>query len=127
MTGDAEPPAQQALVASGLTLSAHVLKLPHHGSSRQDERFFQQSAATLAIASVGERNDYGHPAAKTVSLANKCGMKVLRTDQTALLQSAATPEACGSSPNVLRVPDPHTRFQALRAPCRSPVPRVVRQ
>lgn len=82
MTGDAEPPAQQALVASGVDLSAHVLKLPHHGSSRQDERFFQQSAATLAIASVGERNDYGHPAAKTVSLANKCGMKVLRTDQT---------------------------------------------
>lgn len=82
LSGDAEPPAQQAVVASQSDLSAHVLKLPHHGSARQDQRFFQQSKATVAVASVGARNDYGHPAAKTVSLANKCGMKVLRTDQT---------------------------------------------
>lgn len=82
--GDAEPAAQAEALRSaeqlGIDLKAQVLKLPHHGSSRQDERLFRASEALLAVASAGVNNDYGHPARKTLDLAARLGMLVRRTD-----------------------------------------------
>lgn len=81
LAGDAEPAAQQAVVARGWQPGAQVLKMGHHGSSRQDERFWCQSGASAAVSSAGLRNDYGHPAAAALALAARCGMQVFRTDQ----------------------------------------------
>ncbi|MET0694862.1 MAG: ComEC/Rec2 family competence protein [Propionibacteriaceae bacterium] len=80
LTGDVEPPGQQAILASGADLQAEVLKLPHHGSGRQDPGFFAATGARVAIASAGVDNDYGHPAPRTVQLAQSLGMTVFRTD-----------------------------------------------
>lgn len=84
LAGDAEPPAQQVALRSseqhGVALAAHVLKLPHHGSSRQEPRFFAASGAALAIASAGEGNPYGHPSVSALTLAREYGMQVARTD-----------------------------------------------
>ncbi len=81
LTGDVEPPGQQAILATGADLRADVLKIPHHGSAQQDPAFFAATHARLAIASAGVDNDYGHPAPRTVQLARSTGMTVLRTDQ----------------------------------------------
>jgi competence protein ComEC len=81
LTGDVEPPGQQAILATGADLRADVLKIPHHGSAQQDPAFFAAPHARLAIASAGVDNDYGHPAPRTVQLARSNGMTVLRTDQ----------------------------------------------
>ena len=81
LTGDLEPPGQAALLARGADLRADVLKIPHHGSARQDPAFFAATGARLAIASAGQDNDYGHPAPRTVQLARSLGMTVLRTDE----------------------------------------------
>jgi competence protein ComEC len=81
LTGDVEPPGQQAILATGADLRADVLKIPHHGSAQQDPMFFAATHARLAIASAGVDNDYGHPAPRTVQLARSTGMTVLRTDQ----------------------------------------------
>ncbi len=81
LTGDVEPPGQAAIIASGADLHADVLKVPHHGSARQDPAFFAATAAEVAIASAGLNNDYGHPAPRTVQLINSLGMTLLRTDQ----------------------------------------------
>ncbi|HKH54919.1 MAG TPA: ComEC/Rec2 family competence protein [Propionibacteriaceae bacterium] len=80
LTGDVEPPGQQAIVASGVDLRADVLKIPHHGSARQDADFLAATDARVAIASVGLGNGYGHPAPRTVSLVRSLGMTLLRTD-----------------------------------------------
>lgn len=80
LTGDVEPPGQAALLAAGTDLHADVLKIPHHGSARQDPDFIAASHARVAIASVGLHNDYGHPAPSTVALARSLGMTLLRTD-----------------------------------------------
>jgi competence protein ComEC len=80
LTGDVEPPGQEAILADGADLHADVLKIPHHGSARQDEAFFAATHARIAIASAGQHNDYGHPAPRTVALARSLGMTVLRTD-----------------------------------------------
>jgi competence protein ComEC len=81
LTGDVEPDGQAAMLARGVDLHADVLKVPHHGSARQDPAFFAATGAKLAIASAGRDNDYGHPAPRTVQLATSYGMTVLRTDQ----------------------------------------------
>jgi competence protein ComEC len=80
LTGDVEPPGQEALVANGGDLHADVLKLPHHGSAQQDPAFIAGSHARVAVASAGLNNDYGHPAARTVRLVQSLGMTLLRTD-----------------------------------------------
>ena len=81
LTGDVEPPGQQAILGTGADLHADVLKIPHHGSAQQDPAFFAATHARLAIASAGVDNDYGHPAPRTVQLVRSLGMTVLRTDQ----------------------------------------------
>jgi len=81
LTGDVEPPGQRALLSAGTDLRAQVLKVPHHGSARQERAFFAATGATVAVTSSGVDNDYGHPAAGTLQLARSLGMTVLRTDQ----------------------------------------------
>jgi competence protein ComEC len=81
LTGDVEPPGQQAIVNSGADLHADVLKIPHHGSAQQDPAFIAATHARLAIASAGVDNDYGHPAPRTVQLVQSLGMTMLSTDQ----------------------------------------------
>jgi competence protein ComEC len=80
LTGDVEPPGQQAILGSGADLRADVLKIPHHGSARQEPAFLAATHARLAIASAGVHNDYGHPAPRTVQLVRSLGMTLLRTD-----------------------------------------------
>lgn len=85
LPGDLEPDGQRAALrtaeALGLSLEAHVFKLPHHGSARQEKRFAQATSASVAIASSGKDNSYGHPAASALALADSLGMRVFRTDQ----------------------------------------------
>ncbi len=84
LPGDAEPDGQRRARseadALGLGLRAEVLKLPHHGSSRQDRDFLAQTGARLAVVSAGEGNAYGHPAPGALALVQELGMVVARTD-----------------------------------------------
>lgn len=95
LTGDVEPPGQRALLAAGLDLRASVLKVPHHGSARQEPAFFAATGARLAVASAGRDNDYGHPAARTVQLARSLGMTVLSTDRAGGVAVTGTDAALG--------------------------------
>jgi len=78
--GDAEPDAQQDVLDSGADLHADILKVPHHGSSRQDVDFLRATGARIAITSSGLHNPYGHPAPSTVRRLELFGMTVVRTD-----------------------------------------------
>lgn len=80
-TGDIEESGQRAVLASGASLACDVLKVAHHGSSRQDPAFLAATGAKVALISVGERNDYGHPAPRTLKALLALGMLILRTDQ----------------------------------------------
>lgn len=81
LTGDMEPEAQQRTGAMTGDLAVDVLKVPHHGSRYQDSAFLSGLGARLALISVGEDNDYGHPAAETVDLLRAAGMQVRRSDE----------------------------------------------
>ncbi len=57
-----------------------MLKVPHHGSRHQDLDWLTSLGARLALVSVGEDNDYGHPAPELLAALTAAGMRVWRTD-----------------------------------------------
>ena len=81
LTGDVEPPAQQALLSRvGALPRVDVLKVPHHGSAYQDPDLLREAHPRIALISVGADNDYGHPAPRTVRALRRSGALVGRTD-----------------------------------------------
>lgn len=80
LTGDVEPSAQAALARDLAGLRVDVLKVPHHGSRHQDLDWLTSLGARVALVSVGEDNDYGHPAAAVLAALGAAGAQVWRTD-----------------------------------------------
>ena len=80
LTGDVEPPGQQALARMLPGLRVDVLKIPHHGSRYQDVDWLLSLGARVTVTSVGEDNDYGHPADSTLEPFHAAGASVVRTD-----------------------------------------------
>ncbi len=80
LTGDLGAEAERGILASGVDLSADVLKVPHHGSADADPDFLAASGARVALVSVGADNTYGHPTARLLDLLARDGMRVHRTD-----------------------------------------------
>lgn len=79
--GDAEAQAEEDIAANGLTLSADVLKVGHHGSSTSTSNAFLQAVSPAwAVISCGEGNSYGHPHEETLKKLEDTGVSVLRTD-----------------------------------------------
>ena len=80
-TGDIEDDGQRALVASGADLHADVLKIPHHGSATLRPDFMTAVRARIVLVGVGVDNDFGHPTAFALQLAERSGaVLILRTD-----------------------------------------------
>ncbi len=84
--GDLGEPGQQRLLRHSwpqlwvLREKPLVLKVAHHGSKDQSEQLHELIQPDVAIFSVGQGNDYGHPSPKTLSLVYGLGAKVLRSD-----------------------------------------------
>ena len=85
LPGDIEPAAQAAVMAENPSPQAQVAKVPHHGSRYQDPGFARWTGASLTFISVGEGNDYGHPAMSTIANWQAAGATVARTDQQGAL------------------------------------------
>lgn len=80
-TGDAEREAEQAVINSGVDLSATVLKVGHHGSDTSTSYLFLRNIAPLyAVISVGDGNSYGHPTGDTLSRLRDAEVTTFRTD-----------------------------------------------
>ncbi len=61
-TGDAEKPAEEAVLASGVSLAADFLKVGHHGSDTSTSAAFLAAVKPqYAAISCGVDNEYGHP------------------------------------------------------------------
>jgi competence protein ComEC len=79
--GDLEGDAQRELLSRGVDLRADVLKVPHHGSRKQDPDFLDAVHAKVALTPVGAGNPYGHPAAATLQRLEDDGARVYRSDR----------------------------------------------
>lgn len=82
ITGDAEERVYAVLNSRNLLGRIDVLKVPHHGS--RDGIGSAELALmrpVLSVVSLGEGNEFGHPAPSTVSALEGIGSRVIRTDQ----------------------------------------------
>jgi competence protein ComEC len=80
LTGDVEP-SGQAVLAREAVGPVDVLKVPHHGSRHQDVGWLASLRPRVALVSVGEDNDYGHPAPAVLDTLSDGGALVRRTDR----------------------------------------------
>jgi competence protein ComEC len=80
LMGDAEKEEEMSLLASGVDLSATVLKIGHHGSdTSSSEAFLQAVKPKYAVISVGEDSNNLPKAAVSKRLSDN-GITVYRTD-----------------------------------------------
>jgi competence protein ComEC len=86
--GDLEADGEAAVLArrqAELRLASPeflVLKAGHHGSrTSSTPEFLDTIGADVALVSVGAKNRYGHPAARTLQALEKRRVRVLRTDR----------------------------------------------
>ncbi len=77
---DAEQPSQEEMLEAASPILADVLKVPHHGGDTSVAAFLQAVAARVAVVSVGQPNDYGHPVPEVLRTIREAGSTVLRTD-----------------------------------------------
>lgn len=80
MTGDIERAAEQSMIAAGSELRSDVVKVPHHGSrTSSTDEFVNAVGADIAVISVGQRSQFGHPRPEVVDRWRAAGAKVLTT------------------------------------------------
>lgn len=80
-TGDLESEAEKRLLRQERLSRTDVLKVGHHGSKTSTtEAFIAAVRPTLAVASAGAHNYYGHPSVLVIERLEHAGARVFRTD-----------------------------------------------
>jgi len=81
-TGDSEMLIENELLSSNDNLSAHILKVGHHGSKTSTSKeFLKKVAPKYAVISCGIGNDYGHPDKQVLNSLKLQGIECYRTDK----------------------------------------------
>jgi competence protein ComEC len=96
--GDLETERQEQLAerfrSGGDTLGGPVdlVKVAHHGSSRQSSALYASCGALIGLIGVGRGNDYGHPSPAALGMLAGHGVRVLRTDTAGDLAVERSPD-----------------------------------
>ncbi|WP_461207657.1 ComEC/Rec2 family competence protein [Clostridium sp. DL1XJH146] len=89
-TGDAEKESEDQILENNFYINSDVLKLGHHGSTTSTtDEFLMKVDPKIAIITVGEDNDYGHPHKEIIDKLEKENIQIFRTDKdgTIVLES----------------------------------------
>ena len=88
LPGDIEKKVENELVAEHAPLAANFLKVPHHGSKTSStDAFVGAVGPRVAVVSVGEGNQFGHPVDSVVERYARAGVRFLRTDRDGAVTS----------------------------------------
>lgn len=83
LTGDLEEPGELAVVESGMTKPADIVKAGHHGSKSSSSRqFISIFRPEVSVISSGKNNQYNHPSTRVTDLFRELGVDVFRTDES---------------------------------------------
>lgn len=79
--GDIERRAMREIAASTKHLDGIVIKVPHHGARGSvEEGFIAAVKPAIAVISAGYQNSYRHPSPEALSVYEKAGAAIYRTD-----------------------------------------------
>ncbi len=79
-TGDAETPAENIMLGTGLILQSHIYHMGHHGSRTSSSAPFMSAVRPdIAIYSAGINNSYGHPHKEAIDRVQAVGAEVYGT------------------------------------------------
>jgi competence protein ComEC len=94
LVGDIEAAQEARLVASGDSLRADVLLMPHHGSKTSSTPAFLDAVLpTVALVQAGYRNRFGHPAPPVLDRYRERGIRAVDSARCgAAMWSSAAPE-----------------------------------
>ncbi|HEY4439847.1 MAG TPA: DNA internalization-related competence protein ComEC/Rec2 [Candidatus Elarobacter sp.] len=103
-TGDASENSEARLLASGVDLSAQLLKAGHHGSrTATTDAFLAAVQPHVALISDGRHNTFGHPHLETLERLEARHVRIERTDLCGAIRivvdtGSITPmvQACGA-------------------------------
>ncbi|MCO5107259.1 MAG: DNA internalization-related competence protein ComEC/Rec2 [Burkholderiaceae bacterium] len=116
LTSDIEAAQERALVATygAEGLRSDLMLAPHHGSSTSSSaEFLEAVAPAFAIAQVGFRNRYGHPAQRVDARYRAAGIALLRSDRDGAIGLTFAP---ASAPRVERSRIDDRRYWRVRLP-----------
>ena len=81
LTGDAETPSEEDMLAAGVLFDIDVLKIGHHGSrTSSSQPFLDALLPEAGVISAGMENSYGHPHEDVMARLAATGMRILETD-----------------------------------------------
>ena len=97
LTGDVGRVPEQQLASRIAPARVRIVKIPHHGSlTSSTPRFVDALRPTIAIASAGRNNHFGHPVPEVLERYVAVGARVFRTDR----DGAVTIDTDGETVNV---------------------------
>ncbi|HMM51986.1 MAG TPA: DNA internalization-related competence protein ComEC/Rec2 [Burkholderiaceae bacterium] len=114
LTGDIEAAQERALVAAygSAGLRSELMLAPHHGSATSSSAELLAAVAPAhAIAQLGYRNRFGHPAARVQARYREAGIAVLRSDRDGAITLTYAP---GQAPLVQRARVDDRRYWRVR-------------
>jgi len=80
--GDAGKVAEKEMLADAMPVQVDIFRIGHHGSSGSTIADFLAAVdPQVAVISVGEGNDYGHPTEVVLERLEDYGCTILRTDE----------------------------------------------
>lgn len=93
LTGDAEEPLEQEMIARHVLRPVDILKVGHHGSKTStSEAFLKATTPKIAVISVGRNNKYGHPTQSILDRLRSFNIPVLRTDENGTIRFSIWPD-----------------------------------
>jgi competence protein ComEC len=98
LAADVGEAAQRALLREHPDVAADILKVSHHGSADQSEKFIDAVHPVLSTVSCGRHNEYGHPTASTLAMLSREGSSVGRTDLDGTLVVELGPQGLSVHP-----------------------------
>ena len=83
LTGDAETPSEDSMLAAGVLQDIDVLKVGHHGSrTSTSQAFLDALAPEFGVISAGLNNQYDHPHTEVTDRLDQAGVQIFMTDTT---------------------------------------------
>ena len=104
----------RAVQAEGDARPVDVVKVSHHGSAHVAGELYTTLRARLGIISVGEGNDYGHPAQAVLAQLARAGTAVWRTDESGTVLVGTTNTRAAEASSTRLASQPELRVRALR-------------